>query len=216
MRNAYTIILLFTIAVLGFISCEDQSPEIDGLTPYVTAKFINQDSISEIDSIILAINADITLINDSTDYLDSLIQNGDSTNYNANFESLDEQKAQLNTTKNQWGKTKNTLKSGEVVLQWLSGVGASDTLTRKEDESQTTFGLPLNINADVSEFLLLIDSVEYGVSFQYERDTIYKEGAITIEASNIKLIQLVSFDSARFPCDTLNCKSYEATATLYY
>jgi len=215
MRIISDILLLTTcLSLLCLASCGDDELEVDTITPTVKAKFINGDSLQKVKTLITEINAEITAIDDSVAALETLIDEGDETDYTENFLSLDEKRDELTTEKSSVTKIKTTIESGDVFIQKISGTGAIGEITFTD--SSTSYSLPLNVNADISDFLIQINDTEYGVSLSYERDTLLKEGFIAIEANQIKLIEFSAFDSVKFPCDTLNCKSYEASATLYF
>ncbi|MTI22915.1 hypothetical protein E1176_17920 [Fulvivirga sp. RKSG066] len=211
----FTDVLLVVLLSLGaLVACEDNELEIDGKTPSIRAKFINADSLNYLDSVTTILSAQITDIDDSVFILDSLVQAGDSTDYTQNFETLEDLKSELSAERSDFNQIKTLINSGDVKLDLITGFGAEAELLF--EDSATAYRLPLNINSDISEFLIKIENMSHGVSFIYDRDTVVAEGKIFIEATNIKVRDINVFDSVRFPCDTLNCNSNEASITLYF
>jgi len=217
MKKATDILLILILGCLSIISCEDDTLEIDGLSPKIEARFINNDSLAKVNAAIAVIDTTLEDIEDSVAYLDSLILAGDPTDFSDNFQSLNIMESQLNDDKSDLQSVRSTIISGEVYIESIAGTGGTDEIEFDDPrDSNSVFNLPLNVNADISQFLILIQDTQYSVTFNYERDTLVREGNIFIEASNIKLVGFTALDSVRFPCDTLNCKSFEARATLYF
>jgi len=216
MKKVTDIILISIIATLAFISCEDNTLEIQGLSPKIKAKFINNDSLQGVLLTIQANNQELTNVRDSITELDALIAGGDQTDYAANFESLNTQEDSLLDVRQFLNQLRNVILNGEIYIQKIAGTGGDGEVIYEIGDSLQVFDLPLNINSSNSEFLITIEDTEYGIAFTYDRDTVVKEGSVVIEANNIKLLNFSGLDSVSFPCDTLNCKSFEARATLYF
>jgi len=216
MKKATDILLILILGCLTIISCEDDTIEIEGLSPKIEAKFINNDSLVKVNAAISIINDELAIISDSIDYLDSVILAGDPTDYSENFQSLNTMESQLDSEKSDLQAIRSTINAGEVYVQRIAGTGGSGEVVFDIGDSNRVFNLPLNINANNSEFLIYIQNNQYSIAFSYERDTLVRESRIFIEASDIKLVDFTALDSVDFPCDTLNCKSFEASATLYF
>lgn len=213
MKKITDIVLLLTLGFFVFISCQDQELEIENISPAVKATFINADSLQKLDLLIAGVNVQIATINDSTELLDELINNGDQTDYSENFESLDDQKDSLNSIKSDYNSVKTVINSGLLFVNQITGEGA-EALTF--EDSLTRYNLPLNVNTSFSELLVDIQGTIYSINFEYTRDTIFTEGKIIIEAENLELTNATGFDSIYFFCDTLNCNSNEASATFFF
>jgi len=213
-KNITDILLFFCFAFFVFISCEEQELEIDNLSPSVSAKFVNADSLQKLDVLIADINEQIAQITDSSEVLDSLIDSGDPIDYSANFESLDDKEDSLKSAKSTYNSVKTTINSGLLLVDQITGSGA-DALTFDGD-SLTGYNLPLDVRSDFSELLIEIQGNAYSVNFSYQRDTILAEGAIIIEANNLNIVNATGFDSVYFFCDTINCNSNEASATFFF
>ncbi len=214
MKKITDILLLLCFTFFVLISCEDQELEIDNLSPSVSAKFINADSLQKLNALIANIDQQVALIEDSTAALDTLISNGDETDYSANFESLDNQEDSLKSVKSTYNSIKTTINSGLLLIDQITGNGA-DVLTFDGD-SLTGYNLPLDVRSDFSELFIEIQGIEHSVNFSYTRDTLLSEGSIIVEANNLNITNATGFDSVYFFCDTINCNSNEASATFFF
>ena len=214
MKNITDILLFLSFSFFVLISCQEEELKIENLSPSVRAKFVNADSLSQLDSLIIDIDTLIAMNTDSAARLDTLIVNGDSTDYSANFESLDDESDSLKSRRSFFNSVKTKINSGLLLVDRITGVGAEELTF--DGDSLTRFNLPLDVNANFSEVFIEIEGILYTVSFTYQRDTVVSEGVIRIEANNLNISTTTGFDSIYFFCDTVNCNANEASATFFF
>lgn len=201
--------------MLLLAACEDNELEINGLSPLVEAKFINNDTLASLNDSLTKIGQAINNIDARVIAIDTLIEDGDAEALTAERDSLLAEKALLTEKRTDVNQLKSVVESGKLQINRIFGDGGNGNIL--PSDSMTRYNLPLNINDSNSKIFIVIRDSIFWVSFDYTRDTVYEEGVIVVKANNVKLnSRSDNLDSVSFPCDTLNCNSSEAKATIYF
>lgn len=201
--------------MLLLAACEDNELEINGLSPSVEAKFINNDTLKSLNDSLSKISQAINKIDARIVGIDTLLEDGDTEALTAERDSLLAEKAILTEKRTDVNQLKSVVESGKLQINRIFGDGGDGNIL--PSDSMTRYRLPLNINASSSKIFIVIRDSIFWVSFDYERDTVYEEGVIVVKANNVKFSgRSDNLDSVRFSCDTLNCNSSEAKATIYF
>lgn len=199
------------LLALAVIACEDNELQIEGFSPKVEATFINNDSLAAVDSLIIDYDTLISRIGAKLDSLDSLDLTAE---IQTQIDSLELEEDLARDERSDINAIKNIILRGLLQIDFVTGIGNFDNITY--EDSLSTYQLPLNVNADSSEFLIRILDKTMSLFFTYKRDTFFTEGRIIIEADSVKLRSFKGADSVIYNCDNVNCKSYEARATIYF
>ncbi|MEX2336794.1 MAG: hypothetical protein WD555_05945 [Fulvivirga sp.] len=217
MKSTLNILFLLSFGFLALLtlSCEENEPEISGIEPYFNVKFINQDSLEQLDQRITIINALIKDVNDSLKRIEAEIAgDGDEIDYTALMDTLNFKKDSLNTHKTFFNTVIATIKSGRVQITSLTADGGAGEIIYQD--SLNDYRFPLNTHADSSLFFITIADETDTLKATYSRHTIVKERAVYIEAINFNITDDTFNDLKIRQSDSTNFSSDEATVTVYF
>lgn len=231
MKNILSIFILFILIV----SC-DPCDDCDSVSfePTVTFIFINQDSISSIDSKLAEINQidssltanvdSLTVLRDSLTIVNDSIANGgsltteklnleqwisdrqaDSTIFAVQGEGNDSISDVLSTTK-------TTINSGLILVDQIDIPGSNSILTY--EDSSTTWSIPLAFDGSFTEYEVTIAGVTETIELAYDNvQEVDEQRNVLIRAENIRVVN-EPYDSL-INCEE-NCIDGEATFTFYF
>ncbi|MEQ8926974.1 MAG: hypothetical protein RLO81_14230 [Fulvivirga sp.] len=210
MKWRYHILLVSTVAMLCLFSCSEEEIQADGIEPFVTVKFINQDSI-------VALNADISVINADIKDIDERIAEIDKADNRAELrdekDSLNDVKSSLNKQKTRLSSIRSRINSGKIILASLSGTGGTGQILSADSANQHIF--PLNSNTSNVRFFTVISGRLDTLDFTYNINNEFIENQLRAIASNLE-VNYFSFDSVKLECRDSTCISNDAELTAYF
>lgn len=232
MRNL-SIITILTVLVLSCDPCDDCTTVT--FEPTAQMIFINADSVSSIDSSLVAfaeidssLNSNIdslTVLRDSLQIITDSIANGG----NLGIEQLAlqtlisarqsdsimfaNQNVGLDSIGSVLSSTRATINSGLLLIRKIKFPEINDSLIYTDEDSATFWNFPLSYEGAFSSYEITIDNEVFSIELEYENFTeIDEERNVLIRAQDIQVINH-SFDSLN-SCET--CVDGEATFTFYF
>ncbi|QSE97036.1 hypothetical protein [Fulvivirga lutea] len=204
------ILLLATMGFLAFVSCSEEEIQAEGIEPFVTVKFINQDSVKELDTAIAQINADIKVIDDRIAEIDAAENRSELRDEK---DSLNDVKSSLNKQKTRLSSIRSRINSGKIILSSLSGTGGIDQILSADSATQHQF--PINSNSTSVRFFTVINGRLDTLDFTYNLSNEFIENQLRAIASNLE-VNYFTFDSVKLVCGDSTCISNEAELTAYF
>lgn len=215
-RKYMTRIPAFLIFCTTLLLC--YCTEDDGLTPlndeaFVNARFFNVDSLVKVNQTITELDSVILLYNDSISVARDSVENG-----NADYEPiLADYRAtrdQLRNNKTGLEGVRTQLQNGVLKIQQITGPGTEKTLLF--GDSTNRYRLPLNANQNFSTFYIQKEERADTVTLFYDMEFDIRERVIGKRAFlNIENFQH-TYDSINFSCIDPECISNGATIRFYY
>lgn len=198
----YFHLLLLVPLILACEDCRDCGPSKN--EPYVNLKFYNIDSL-------LKVNAELDILADSLEVVDTLIKKGDTT--------LTETRDMLAGMQTLYKMAQSKINAGMIKINEVSSLDDDNRSIVFRDsaknDSLTLFRFPLSMNKDESAFSIDIQGNKNQISFAYTR-TIDKAGdQILVHALNLEVIDY-SYDSVKVNCGNSSCLSNETHVNIYF
>lgn len=197
-----TLALVLITATL-FTQCNPDCDECtaDKLEPFMKVKFINQDSLTKINTLRTQTNARVTTNNTlRTRYTDSI--NAGNNDYIFKRDSVGEILDSLQSHYTFLGKIKTTIEAGSVKLDTVYGYGMYNPIfftNDKAGDTLTQFKFPLDPNSDSSRFIIKIRDKKYLLQVSYTKQEYQEINKIKIGLYN-PVIDTSSFSKATIKC----------------
>ncbi len=230
------------IFYLLVVSCAETEPdEIQISEPIVFFAFVNQDSISALQLIVNNSRDDLDSISLSKDsltatvqiYQDSLLSlqvgiDTGNTSLQATYDVLEDEisdinlqleaeaivSSELDSIIQAANTIANLIATGSVQVDYVRNLN-TDNLIEYSDSSEV-YGVPLNLNGDISAYAISIQDETFQVSLGHESELFVDDRTnIRMLISQITLLEH-SFDSAFISCETPSCDSNETGIICYF
>ena len=202
--------LVLVIAFLGLISCNDEYIQAEGIESFVSLKFINQDSLNNVRSLIAAINDSITTIDSRITAIDTAENRLDLQDEK---DSLNDVKSGLEDRKTKWSSVRSTISGGKVKIDSIVGVGTGKYIIF--DDSLSSYTVPINSNADNSFFRIYLSTRNDELILSHTIESVFIENQLRAVASNLGVID-ATYDSILITCADTTCYTNEAELTIYF
>lgn len=213
--------------IMIFINQDSASKIEDSIT-------VNTDSIDVLDSLDELIQDKIDSLTDIKNYLDSLIDAGN-TDYEdelativAEIESYDDASDEISILSDSLSSINSTLddildviNSGMLQIQDAIVVDNGSHVDFDDDDSLKKFPFPLLLPDNEGEsyetnYQIVITGDTFTIGFSYlTMETIDAERTVKLQAYNIDTLYH-TFDSLKIKCTTTECISDETTITVYF
>ncbi len=170
--------------------------------------FINQDSITTLDSLLM-VNGN------QSDVIDSLLQEIDVSETDQ-IDSLNELQSAIDSTSAVYASTKSTINSGLLLVKRIEILGSPyDSIYT---DSATTWKVPLAYDKSFTQYEVSIDDFSEIIEFDFDNiQRIDEFRNVLVRAENIRVIEksYTRIDSVKSNCDE-NCTDDEAIFTFYF
>ena len=215
MKKTLPILICLGLGLSIFVAgCEENDLEVSGAEPFFKVKFINQDSLTQLNSYINLVNGQIKSVDDSLNVIEEREENGDETDYTEEINALNMQKDSLDRQKLLFNNVIETINSGKVQVNRLSAEGGVGEITFSD--SLTMFQFPLNSSADISRFFITIGNETDTLTVTYSREIVVEERIVLVNAYNFNIPDHTFDDIKISQSDSTNYSSNEATAILSF
>ncbi|MBL3655575.1 hypothetical protein [Fulvivirga sediminis] len=221
MKNLDRIFVICIIAFLGFLSCEEEEIDLKDTSPYFNLQFRHASRDTILGDSIATLTATVATISDSIQYIDSLIESGDETDYSIIKQSLNDERDSLNTLSSHYGEIRTQIANKDVLVSEIRGVGSNSEPLFYQD-SAATYRIPLNPNSDTSMFkvTLSVDSSDltFNIFTRYTREKKIEQRKVKVFAYNFQVIKKDdSYDSlSQEQEDSTNFSSNDYTAIINF
>lgn len=204
---------LFILSLLLLCACvEDPPVEMSG-EANVRSRFIPADSVLQLETQREETNEVISEVSGRLDFIDSLENAGDPTDYTEEKNRLDNQLDSLQLIRDDLSSGISLLNNGNIKLDFVSALGSPGQITY--ENARLVYGLPLNSRTSSSTFIVAYGSFSGEATFDYEMETLYEERMVRLRGRNIDLISH-TFDSVKVNCNADTCTTDEILVTFYF
>jgi hypothetical protein len=243
-KQIHASIVVLTLAVIVLLACEPCAECGKPLLydPIVSLKFINRDSLLNLNDSIDKTTDSLSRMNDvqdslegkrtawntlllalrdsidegKTEYVDDTVKLDDSLSQALlQLEQIDTALLKTNALKNFLEDILKVIESGNVKVDEITIV--ENNAVQEYADSATIYNLPLLMQGfDFTTYAIKLNGKTDSISFTYTTDLfVDEERRVEMQAFNIDTVSY-SYDSILFKCNTNQCRSNEVLVTVYF
>lgn len=202
--------LVLVLSFLTFISCTDEEIQADGIEPFITLKFINQDSLNKVRAVISANNSRITAIDKRIAAIDTA---DNRTELQAEKDSLNQVKSVLEDSTTYWVTIRTAISNGKVQVDSVAGISTGQYILFGNILS--SYVLPVNSNSNFCSYSISLNTRTDTLDLSYIITTAFIENQLRATATNLD-VSYSSYDSVIVNCKDTICNTNEAELTIYF